>query len=451
LANGTVNYAVAANPTPFTRTGNILVGAQQFQIRQDAAPCTTTLAQSSASVAAGATTGSVGITVTPSGCTWSATSGAPTFITVTSGASGTNSGTVGYAVSPNTGALRTGTIKVNDQTFTITQAAAACSYTAVANPSNFSAAGGSGTVTLTTTTGCAWTAAANATWLAITSAGSGSGPASISFTVAANTGAQRSGTLTIGGQTVTIQQDAPAAGNSPQLTSVKNAASYTAGTVSAGEIVTLLGSNLGPDPLVTMQYTADGQSLVTNLSGTRVLFDGVAAPMVYTWAPQVSAVVPYGVDGKTTTQVQVEYKGVLSNAVTVNVAPSVPGIFSLDSTGVGQGAVLNQDYSVNGPNNPAARGTVVQIFATGGGQTNPPGTDGQLVAPPYPQLILPIKVTIGGLDAAVQYAGAAPGEVAGMLQINAVISPDVQPGGAVPVVVQIGSAQTQDGITIAIQ
>jgi len=161
--------------------------------------------------------------------------------------------------------------------------------------------------------------------------------------------------------------------------------------------------------------------------------------------------VPYGVDGKTTTQVQVEYKGVLSNAVTVNVAPSVPGIFSLDSTGTGQGAMLNQDYSVNGPINPATRGTVVQIFATGGGQTNPPGTDGQLVAPPYPQLILPVRVTIGGLDATVQYAGAAPGEVAGMLQINAVISPDVQPGGAVPVVVQIGSAQTQDGITIAIQ
>jgi uncharacterized protein (TIGR03437 family) len=173
--------------------------------------------------------------------------------------------------------------------------------------------------------------------------------------------------------------------------------------------------------------------------------------MIYTWTPQVSAVVPYGVNGKSTTQVQVEYQGVLSNAVTVNVAPSTPGIFSLDSSGTGQGAVLNQDYSVNGAGNPAAANSVVQIFATGGGQTNPPGIDGKLVDLPLPQLLLPVTVTIGGLDAPVQYSGGAPGEVAGMVQINAVVSPNVQTGGAVPVLVRIGGVPTQDGITIAVR
>ena len=94
---------------------------------------------------------------------------------------------------------------------------------------------------------------------------------------------------------------------------------------------------------------------VTNsLAGTQVLFDGVAAPMIYTLNGQVSAVVPYGVAGKTTTQVQVQYQGSVSNTLTVPVQAATPAIFSLDSTGMGPGAILNQDTSTNSTGNPAA-------------------------------------------------------------------------------------------------
>jgi uncharacterized protein (TIGR03437 family) len=273
----------------------------------------------------------------------------------------------------------------------------------------------------------------------------------VSFTVAANAGAPRTGTMTIASQTVVNVAQEGVTLPAPQLTSVVNGARYGSGPISAGEIVTLRGSTLGPDPLVGMQTTADGQGLTTTLAGTRVLFDGVAAPMVYTWTPQVSAVAPYGIDGQTTTRVQVEYQGVLSNPLTLNVAPATPGIFSLDASGAGQGAVLNQDYSVNGPKNPAMIGSVVQIFATGGGQTNPPGTDGKFVGLPLPHLILPVAVRIGGLDSSVQYSGGAPGLVAGLVQVNAVVPDGVETGDAVPIVVQIGDTSSQDGVTIAIQ
>ena len=97
----------------------------------------------------------------------------------------------------------------------------------------------------------------------------------------------------------------------PRVDSVVNSARYGSGPISAGEIVTIFGSALGPTPIVTMQTTADGQSITTTLAGTRVLFDGVAAPMVYTLAGQVSAVAPYAISGQTSTRVQVEHQGVL--------------------------------------------------------------------------------------------------------------------------------------------
>ena len=447
--SGTVSYSVVANDLPSVRVGNITVGAQSFPITQDAAPCTTTLTPATATVVAGGGIGTFRVNVTPSGCEWRATS-ASTFITVTSGGSGKNSGIVGYSAAANTLSERRGSITVNDQSFNITQDGSACLYTATADKPNFGVQGGSSAVTITTSGGCQWTATSTAGWILFPGASSGTGPTRLNFTVAANTGAPRNGTMTVAGQTIAIAQEGLAV-PAPQLSSVVNAARYGSGAISAGEIVTLRGSTLGPDPLVTMQTTADGLGLTTMLAGTRVLFDGVAAPMVYTWGPQVSAIAPFGIDGKTSTRVQVEYQGVLSNAVTMDVAPAAPGIFSLDASGTGQGAVLNQDFSVNGPSNPATIGSVVQIFTTGGGQTNPAGADGKFVGATLPRLILPVAVRIGGLDSSVQYSGGAPGLVAGVVQVNAVVPDGVQTGDAVPIVVQVGNASSQDGVTIAIR
>ena len=234
------------------------------------------------------------------------------------------------------------------------------------------------------------------------------------------------------------------------LAGVQNAASYTAGSVAPGEIVVLYGTGLGPPSLTNWQIDSTTGGFATTVVGTTVLFNGVRAPIVYTSTNQVSAIVPYEVTGAATAQIQVNYRGNNVAAGTVPVAPSIPGIFTVNS-GTGQAAALNQDGSVNGAGNPAAAGSTISLYLTGGGQTSPAGVDGQIASSaPFPTPQLLVKVTIGGQTAAYSYAGAAPDEVAGVMQINAVI-PSALTGSTVPVLVQIGTASTQNGVTIAVR
>jgi uncharacterized protein (TIGR03437 family) len=236
--------------------------------------------------------------------------------------------------------------------------------------------------------------------------------------------------------------------NLPLFTSagVVNAASYTAGGVSPGEIVAVYGQLLGPAAVALGTFDATGQ-LSTQVGGTQVLFDGVPAPLIYSLAGQLSAIVPYEVAGKTITQMQVQYNGQTSAAVGVNVVDAAPGIFTLPSST--QAAALNADLSVNGAGNPAAKGSVVVLYATGEGQTNPAGVDGKLATSTFPAPVLPVSVTIGGNPATILYAGAGPYEVAGVLQVNVQI-PAGTASGSVPVVLQVGTHQSATA-TIAVQ
>jgi uncharacterized protein (TIGR03437 family) len=180
-----------------------------------------------------------------------------------------------------------------------------------------------------------------------------------------------------------------------------------------------------------------------------VQFNGVAAPVVYTSSTATAVVVPYEVTGSTA-QVTVTYQGKTSAPVTVNITAAVPGIFTEDASGGGQAAAFNSDgLTLNSSAAPAAQGSTVILYGTGAGQTSPAGIDGKLAVGQLPTPILPVSVTIGGVPAAVQYAGAAYGRVAGMLQISVVVPPNVS-GNAVPVVVQVGNAASQAGVTIAV-
>src|SRR5205807_1493603 len=116
----------------------------------------------------------------------------------------------------------------------------------------------------------------------------------------------------------------------------------------------------------------------TTLGGSQVLFDGTPAPLLYASSSQVAAVVPYGVDGKLGTQVQVKASGGTSDSVALPVLPVAPSVLSVDYTGSGQGAVLNHDGKVNSFSTPAKAGSIVSIFATGEGQTLPGGVDGKV-------------------------------------------------------------------------
>ena len=183
--------------------------------------------------------------------------------------------------------------------------------------------------------------------------------------------AARSGTVTVGGQIFTLTQSGPQIQISSS--SIANAATYASGAVSPGLVVYVAVPGIGPAETASTELTSDNQFFTTQLGDARVLFDGVAAPMIFAASGQFSAIVPYSVAGKSSTQVQVEFKGTRSNSVTLPVLASSPGLFSIDTTGSGPGAIIDSQYNLNTASNPAPKESVVTLYATGEGQTSDPG------------------------------------------------------------------------------
>jgi uncharacterized protein (TIGR03437 family) len=233
------------------------------------------------------------------------------------------------------------------------------------------------------------------------------------------------------------------------LQGVVNAASYQGGGVAPGELITVFGTALGPASLQKPQVSASG--IVDTLAGgTRVLFDGVASPMIYALAGQISAVAPFSLQGRSSTQVQVEFSGTRSAVVTLPVVSAMPAIFTSDASGKGQGAILNQDFSVNGAANPAARGSAIVIYMTGAGAMQSPVTDGQL-ASATTSIAQDVTVRIGGATGLKPlYAGAAPGIVQGVVQVNVVIPTSLATGNQ-PIEVTIGGVTSLAGVTVAVK
>ena len=468
---GTVSWTAGPNLAAAPRTGHILIldgyAVYQEPVTQAGATCPLTLGATSLTTGIAAATASLAL---QTGCVWNAYSGV-SWITVgdatTPYATGTGNGSFSFNIAANACyASRTGGITVEpgwatpqagvagSQQYTVTQSGSDGNLTLSPASLTLTAAGGTGTVQVTTAAVCSWTATSNVSWMKITNVSATSGNGFVAYQVLANTSAARSGILQIGPQSLVVTQQAlpvPV----PQVTGVTNAASFTVGPVSPGEIVSVFGSNLGPAAGAGMQLNSAGTALTTTLGGTQVFFDGVAAALTYAGAGQVNAIVPYEVAGKPTTQLTVAYQGATSAPVTLNVQDATPAVFSQDFTGQGNGAILNQDNSLNGKSRPAARGSVVQIFLTGGGVTDPASTDGWIttqIGIQWPLLVTqPVTVTIGGVASPqINYSGGAPGAVAGLTQINAVVPDSVTPGGALPLVIGIGTWQSQSGITIAV-
>ena len=158
---------------------------------------------------------------------------------------------------------------------------------------------------------------------------------------------------------------------------VVNAASFAMGPLVPGELITLFGSNLGPLSLVQ----SPSISLLLELAGTKVFLDGVAVPILYTSAGQVTALVPRQALGKTSIQVEVDYLRQKSGSIVLPVEDAAPGIFA----GI------------------ADRGVAV-LWGTGA-----------------PLDHRGLQVTMGGGPVEVLYAGPAPGLVEGVFQVNASI------------------------------
>ena len=445
-----VNFIADANLGATPRSGTMSIAVQTVTVTQAGANCAFAMTPKSQNFAVGGGDNTFKVAAT---CAWQATSNV-NWITLNAG--GISDVPVNYTVLPNTCAAgRSGTITLltnlpNPPTLAVTQDGSPNNISLSDYSATVASAASNGRITVTTGDVCIWNATTDVSWIQITFGTPGTGNGGISYHLLENTTAQRTGSIHVGPLTYTITQLAP--GPPPVvLKSVASAANYNSDAVSPGEIVALFGDNMGPASIVTLQVS---NGTVTNLlAGTQVLFDGVAAPMVYTLKGQVSAVVPYGVAGKASTQVQVQYQDSVSNTLSVPVRAATPAIFSLDSTGVGPGAILNQDTSINSTGNPAARLSVIALYCTGGGVTTPASADGAVIGVPPPVLSQSpvVTVTIGGVNASVKYAGTSPGTVAGLTQINVEVPAGLTPALAWPVIVKIGDFASTGSVTVAVK
>lgn len=254
-------------------------------------------------------------------------------------------------------------------------------------------------------------------------------------------------------------------GPTPAITveGLVNAASFASGPVAPGEIVTFFGTGLGPDcntprpdctPDLVVHAYYDSAGYLANVAGnTKVFFNGIQAPMIYSSNLQVSAIVPYDLWWSTLlTTVRLEYEGRLSNEVQVPVIDSAPGIFKLpfNPGQRGQGVIVNSDdNTLNSADNRAARESIVTFFVTGEGQTWPLGVDGMLPRTGgWPEPLGEVVVTFGGVPGEVLFKGLT---YAGVLQINVRVPEDAPVGPAVPLVLSVGGIFSPNDTTIALK
>lgn len=238
-----------------------------------------------------------------------------------------------------------------------------------------------------------------------------------------------------------------ASANTPVLSAITSVASYGANGVAPGELIVLFGGTLGPVSL--SQFGLVNNALPTVLSGTRVLFDGVPAPLIYSLTGQVSAIAPFSISDRPSTRIVAEYQGVQSTPFILPVVSSKPALFTVDSSGQGPGAILNQDGSVNTEGNRAGRESVVVLYATGAGEMTPAGQAGR-VAAGISSLNQQTLVSINGTPANVLYSGNAPGLVEGVVQIN-VRLPSNTVSGQNSIRLQVGPNATTANVSVWVQ
>jgi len=231
-----------------------------------------------------------------------------------------------------------------------------------------------------------------------------------------------------------------------------NGASFKSGVaaLAPGAIASIFGTNLSAAPVSGAQpgFVSGTDVLQTTANGTRVTFDGVAAPLFFlrhdaASYDQLNVQVPFELAGKTSAQLVVYLNGKPSAAVTVAIQPVSPGLFTVQTSGTGPAVALHPDYSANSAANPASRGTVILLYGTGLGPTSPAGITGKAAphAEPLARTVdqyLPV-ITIGGVSARVEFSGLAPWFV-GLWQVNVTV-PANTPTGEQPLVLTTGGSR----------
>ena len=209
--------------------------------------------------------------------------------------------------------------------------------------------------------------------------------------------------------------------------------------LSPGQIVNIQLADLGPIAPAGAMVGADGR-LPTSLEGIQVFFDNIAAPILYVEQTRVEVVVPFAV--RQNTHLHVTYNGKNSNTLQMTTKPASPGLFT---------TILNADGSLNSASNPAAKGSLITAFGTGGGPYNGLALDGAIAGNTQLLLTLPVQATIGNGPVVVEYAGVSPGTVNGIFQINLGVPETASTGGALPVTLFIAGSASLAGVTVAVR
>lgn len=211
-------------------------------------------------------------------------------------------------------------------------------------------------------------------------------------------------------------------------TGIQNAASsalFTAG-IAPGELITISGSNLAPDPLVV------DSNFPNKLDGIQVMINNVAAPIYYASSRVVSVMVPYatGQTGPPIAQIQVINNGVASNTVTVFTSLTAPGVFTTPAGGLGYAIAQHYpSYALVSPSNPAVAGETLIVYMTGLGTVTPPVPDGSITPlAPVSNADNTITSYIGSASATQGFAGLAPGEPASIYTMNITVPTGLSAG-----------------------
>jgi len=249
---------------------------------------------------------------------------------------------------------------------------------------------------------------------------------------------------------VTLNVAVPLAVTSaPAISSIVNAASYDMSGFSPGAIVSIFGNLLGPQTGASFALNSKG-SLDSTVGGVSVTVNGAPAIPLFTQNGQINVILPFNIATSGEGNVLVTYNGLTSSQFNIPLTPSDVQLFTANTKGTGPGSILNQDFSVNSASNPAAKGSVVAVYGTGGGIVNPPVTAGEVAGDNLSVLALPFSAIVGGENAIVLYAGTAPGLVYGVYQFNVQLPADL-PSGEQAIVLNVGDSASQSNVTVFVK
>jgi uncharacterized protein (TIGR03437 family) len=222
---------------------------------------------------------------------------------------------------------------------------------------------------------------------------------------------------------------------------VVDAFSGDGGGVAPGELISIFGEGLGPINGIGFEFDPLTGRLPTSGPGVIVTWNGMHAPFYFVRADQLNVQAPYELAGATEAVLVVTVNGQATAPVVIPVVATRPRLFP---------RVWNEDGTVNSPENPARPGSIIVVYATGQGVTDPPSPSGAIPAGVFPEPEAPTSLRIGGTEAEILFRGQAPG-TAGVMQVNARLPMELPAPVEIPVVLRVGEAESQGGVRVVVR